>query len=70
MLHARARHLTGDRRDRLVDLAIAMHPGDKGRTLAKHSKALEKASKRPKRLRKGETQQDADAQTALKHLLG
>lgn len=47
-----------------------MHPGERGRTLTKHLKVLEKASRRPKRLRKGETQQDADTQAALKHLLG
>lgn len=53
-----------------MDLAIAMHPGEKGRGLVKLSKALEKAARKPRRLRAGETQQDADAQNALKHLLG
>ncbi len=70
MLHARARHEAGERRTRLLDLAVAMHPGKDAKSLTRLSKELEKASKPPRPKLSVEAQGDADVSAALKHLMG
>lgn len=70
ILAARARHESGERRTRLLDMATAMHPGEAGKGLVKLSKALEKAAKPPPPKRSAREQADLDAQAAIAHLMG
>lgn len=70
MLHARARHETGQRRTRLLDLAVALHPGKDGKSLTKLSRSLEKASKPPRPNLSAADQAEADVSAALAHLMG
>lgn len=70
VLAAKARHETGERRTRLLDMATATHPGENGKNLMKLSKALEKASKPPPPKRSAQEQADADAAAAIAHLMG